>query len=401
MRFLKLILIISLLVSVIGLPIYYFFFLPPIKPLEELYEIETPSKKEVKQVISATGTLKLKDRIKVGSMVTGKIKHLYVEENDFVEEGQLLAEIDTGLGDTEVREAQGAYEKALAELEYQEATFKRKQQLFQEQFLSDADLQEAKRNYLTTLADVKALKASYDKHLMSFKNHQLYAPASGIVLHLDVARGEKVSSDLEGGALLSLAPDVKQIEAELEISEKDIGQLQKGQKVQMIVDTYPNRIFESTIHNISFIAKENESDKDCVYQAKAYIDNPHLLLRPGMSVNATIDVASVDSALTVTTRPFLIKQEHLQPLSGLLKLPIQSLSKEEKQALVKSHADGNIQFIWAMCENCLKEIPVEVGITDHLSFEVKSGLKGDEKLIVDVMEDDEMQKVYETFYRKL
>lgn len=401
MRFLKLVFTILLILSVIVFPVYYFFFLPPKKPVDQLYETEVPIKKEIKQMISAIGTLKLKDQIKIGSIVTGRVRAIHVEENDSVREGQLLIEIDSGLGDTEVREAQGAYEKALAELEYQEAAFKRKQQLFEEHFLSDADLQEVQRDYRKTLADVKILKATYEKELIAFENHKIYAPTSGVVIHMDVAKGEKVSSSLEGGDLLLLAPDVKQIEAELEISEKDIGQIQKGQKVQMIVDTYPNRVFDSTVHHISFTAKEEDSDGECVYQAKAYIDNPQLLLRPGMSVNATIDVAAVDSALTVTSRVFIIKQEHLQSISELLNFSVKPMDKDEKQTLIKLHADNNMKFIWAVCKDCFQEIPIEIGITDHISFEIKSGLKGDEKLIVDVMEDDEMQKIYDKFYRKL
>jgi HlyD family secretion protein len=399
MRFLKLTFIILLIAVVIGSSIYY-FSLPATTPIDQLYEVEVPNKKEVKQVISATGSLKLKDQVKIGSVVTGKVKALYVEESDPVQEGQLLVEIDTGLGDTEVREAQGAYDRAIAELEYQEANFKRKKQLFEEQFLSDADLEEARRNYRTTLADIKALKATYEKKLISFENNKVYAPASGIIIHIDVAKGEKVTSDIEGGTLLSLAPDVKQIEAELNISEKDIGQIQKGQKIQMVVDTYPNRIFESNIHNISFTAKRGD-EKECTYQAKAYIDNPHLLLRPGMSVNATIDVAAVNEALTVTSRAFLIKQEHLQPIGEILKLPIKALDKAEKETFIKSHQDANVQFVWVVCADCFRETPVELGITDHLSFEIKSGLNGDEKLVVGVAEDDAMKKLYEQLFRKM
>lgn len=400
MRFVKFIFLFLFVSCAIGIPVYYFFFLPSKQPLEELYEIENPSKKNVKQIISATGKLKLKDQVKIGSIVSGRVKTIYVEENDHVKEGQLLVEIDTGLGDTEVREAEGAYERTLAELEYHQATFRRKKQLFEERFLSDADLQEAKRGYLTTLADVKALKASYEKKLIAFENNKVYAPTSGIVIHIDVAKGEKVSSDLEGGELLSLAPDIQQIEAELDIHEKDIGQIQKGQEIHMVVDTYPNRTFKSTVHNVSFTAKPDD-DKECVYQAKAYIENPHLLLRPGMSINATIDVASVESALTVTSRAFLIKEEHLQTVAELLNLSIQPIDKEKKLTLLQLNPDDHIQFIWAICDDCFKEIPVNIGITDNISFEIKSGLKGDEKLIVDIMEDDEMQKIYDKFYRKL
>jgi len=400
MRFIKALFILLLLLSVAAALVYVVFYRSSAPPLSQVYEVETPSSKNLKQVISATGKLKLKDLVKVGSVVAGRIKAIHVEENDVVKEGQLLVEIETEFGDTEVREAQGAYERAMADLEFYEIAFKRKKQLFDEQYISDVELEDAKRHYLSTLADIKTLKATYEKKVIAFESSKVYAPTAGIVIHLDVGKGEKVSSDLDGGELLSIAPDIHRIEAELDISEKDIGQIEKGQSVQLVVDTYPNRVFKSTIHNISFISK-SEDDAECVYQAKAFVDNPRFLLRPGMSVNATVDVAEVDSALTVTSRVFLIKQDHLQAASLLLNLPIHPFDQEEKEALYQSNSDENIQFIWADCTDCFREIPVKIGITDNISFEVLSGLKGDEKMVVDIMEDDEMQKIYDKIYRKL
>lgn len=399
MKYLKLTFIIFLFLGISALT-YYFFFLPPAISADQFYTVEQPVQKDIKHMISAIGTLKLKDQIKIGCLVNGRVKALYVAENDPVVEGQLLAEIDTGVGDTEVRQAEGAYERALAELEYQTAHYQRQRHLFEEHFISEASLQETKRDYLTTLADVKSLKASYEKALITFHHHQIHAPSSGIIIHLEVTKGEMVKSDGEGGTLLWLAPDVKRIEAELEVSEKDIGQIQKGQKVQMIVDTYPNRSFESMIENVNFVAKVEE-DHQCTYLAKAYIDNPHLLLRPGMNVNAKIDVASVDSAWVLTSHPFLIKQEHCQSIAQLLNYTIEPLEKQDKQNVLLAHANQNIQFVWQVCEQCFREIPVEVGITDNLHFEIKEGLKGDEKLVADVMEDDKMQKIYEKIFRKL
>jgi HlyD family secretion protein len=271
-----------------------FFPFSSAKSFDQLDKIETSSENDLNQMIATTGTLKLKRQVKVGSPINGQVRALYIGENDIVGEGQCLVEIDSGIGDTEVREAQGAYEKALAELEYQEASFTRKKQLFKEYFLPDADLQEAKRNYQTALADLKILKATYEKKSLIFENQKICAPVSGIILSIDIAKGEKVFS--EGGALLSIAPDIHTMEVELRIQEKDIRHIQKGQKVQMVVEAYPNQVFESMIHQVSWLVK-TEENKPCTYRAKAYIDNPHLLLRPGMRVHATIDTTAAHSVL--------------------------------------------------------------------------------------------------------
>lgn len=399
MRFLKFVFIL-LILGGLAFSVYYFYFLPEEILEEEFYEVEVPGKRDLKQVISATGNLKLKDLVKVGSLVKGKILVVHVKENETVQEGQLLVEIDTGLGDTELRVAKGTYDKALADLEYHEEGYKRKQQLYYEQFISDSDLQLAKRDYQSALAEVVTSKASYEQQLLNFENNKVFSPTSGMVVHVDVSKGEKVSSDIEGGELLSLAPDIEKIEAKLEINEKDIGQIQTGQKVKMVVDTYPNRVFESTIHTISLTSK-TKGDSESYYLAKAYIDNAHLLLRSGMSVNATIDVSSADSALTVSSRAFLIKQDQLEPIAEIMNLPLNPINKKDKLALQNTNEDKNIQFVWAACEDCFQEIPIEVGITDQLHYEIKSGLSGDERLVVEVMEDDKMQAIYEECFRKL
>lgn len=388
-----------LLAAILGGSTYYLYFYQPVTPSEQLFTVETPLRKEIKQEIAATGSLKLKGQVKIGSVVPGRVQAIHVEENDVVAEGQLLVEIDTGLEDTEVREAEGAYERALAELEFQESNYQRQNQLFEEQFISGAALQEALRSYKTAQADVKALKATYEKKLIAFRDNKIYAPASGIIIHVDAAKGEKVTSDLEGGTLLSLAPDVKHIEAELEIHEKDIGQIKKGQSVQMVVDTYPHKVFESSIQSISFIPLAGV-ENECLYQAKAYIDNPRLLLRPGMTVSATIDVAKTDSALALTSRAFLIKEEHLKPVASLLNYDLNPLDPEEKLNIVADQEEKPTQFIWKECESCFQEIPVEIGLNDQIYFEIKSGLTGGEKCVVDVIEEDQMKNFYEKLYRK-
>jgi len=399
-RLIKFLFSLTFISALIGIPVYYFFFLPVETPTEELFEVEIPQQREIKQIITATGTLKIKDQVDIGSMVSGKIKMIFVKENDNVREGQLLAEVDPGTGDTEVRVAEADYEKALAELEYNEADYRRKELLYADHYISDADFQEARRNYKTSMAEVKSLKAALDKQLISLENNKIYAPSAGIIIDVLALKGEKVSSDVDGGTILTLGPDTRHIEAELEICEKDIGQIQNGQKVSLKVDTYPNRVFESTIQTIGFAGKDR-SDSGCVYLAKVLVDNPRLLLRPGMSVNATIDVAKQDSALTVTARSFLIKKEHLESISDLMQMPIDSIEDHDKEELVEAHPESHIQFLWVACEDCFREVPVEIGITDNVYFEILSGLQGDEELVVDVLEDDKMREFYEKHFRKL
>lgn len=287
---LKMIFSLSLIASLTAL-LFFLNFHHAAAPVIKQLVVETPLEK---QKISAKGSLKIRGQVKIGSMVAGRVRAIHVQENDRVMEGQLLIDIDTGLEDTEVREAEGAYERALAELEYQEANYHRQSQLFSEKFISGATLEDALRGYKTAQADAKALKASYEKKLLAYRDTKIYAPTSGIILHVDVEKGEKVTADLDGGTLLSLAPDVAHIEANIEIHEKDIGQVKIGQPVQLVVDAYPSQVFQSSIQAVSFIPiAEKESEPH--YQAKAVLDNSQRLLQPGMTIRATIEAANTNA----------------------------------------------------------------------------------------------------------
>ena len=158
MRTMKFILIFLLVGGLFATSLYLFIYHPTI-PSASLYTVEIPIKKEIKQEISAAGSLKLKGQIKIGSVIAGRVKAIHVQENDLVAEGQLLVEIDTGLEDTEIREAQGAYERALAEREFQDANYQRQRQLFEGEFISGAALEEALRSYKNGPSGCEGLKS--------------------------------------------------------------------------------------------------------------------------------------------------------------------------------------------------------------------------------------------------
>ena len=101
----------------------------------KFYEAEKPQYRDIKQVVTVSGLLEVKNLVKVSSQITGNIKAFYVKENDFVQEGQLLAEIDTPLGDLELVEAQVNYDDTLDRLKFFEKDYNYHQDLFNHQLI--------------------------------------------------------------------------------------------------------------------------------------------------------------------------------------------------------------------------------------------------------------------------
>lgn len=394
MKWLKFLFFISFLIaSAIGIKQFY-----PSKTESEtsIFEVEAPSLRTISQSISAAGILEVKDQMKIGCLVSGVIKALHVEENQVVTEGQLLAEIETGKGDTELKEAEAHYEKSVIELDFQKKGYERQQELFNKQFIPAAKFEEAEKSYLLAVHQERSQKANLNKKRQEYLACQVRAPTAGVVTAVGVTKGERVSES-STTALFHIAPDIHTMEADFVIDERDIGQIKKGQKVQLIVDTYPGKIFETSIYNINFSPKEKDNVR--TFHAKAYLDNTTQLLRPGMNVSATIDVAIVSSALSITSLPFLIKEEHLQSAAKCLHYKVQGLESKARKDYIVAHPNQNIQFVWKVLDQAFVEIPVEIGVSDSIHFEILGGLQDKDSVVIEVLEEDQMQKIYDHISR--
>ena len=69
-----------------------------------------------KSTVSATGTLSAVRTVQVGTQVSGQVAEIYVDFNDQVKKGQLLARIDPTLQQQAVQDAQARLERAQAQL---------------------------------------------------------------------------------------------------------------------------------------------------------------------------------------------------------------------------------------------------------------------------------------------
>lgn len=364
---------------------------------DDVFEYEEPQVQDISQKIYASGRLQLAGLIKVGSQVRGTLQEVYVSENETVEKNQLLALIDNGKGDTDVREAEGQYNSLVASANFLQLEYEREKALRNEQFASESLYDQAEQAYISARDNAKAALARLERANIDYGNIQIKAPAGGIITKLGLSIGERVQTDLDASVLFEIAPDAKKMVTDLVIDERDIGQIKPGQAIRMVVDTYPNKIFRSTVTSVSFTPKE--VDKNLFYQAIAFLDNTQGLLRPGMTITATIDVASAGDALTITSRAFLLEQENIEQAADLLGYRVELVDPALKNVLIEDETK-NIKFVWIYQDNAFIERPVEVGVDDNIFFEIKSGLTKNDRVVVDVAEKDVLSEFYKRFTRR-
>ena len=225
-----------------GLCIFFAYRLFFKSNAEQLYSTQKMERRDITHIIKATGFLEVEDTMKIGSIVPGIIHKMHVDENEQVKRGQLLAEIDDGKNDTEVKETKAVWDGAEADLVYLEAFFQRQKALYEDDQISKDTFQDATRQLEVAQAEVRLKNASYDKAKLEFDNKKIVAPDDGIVISKIARKGETVTLASPPTLIYLLAKDIKKMNAKLEIDESSVGALKKGATAMMTFDPYPHKI---------------------------------------------------------------------------------------------------------------------------------------------------------------
>ncbi|TNF34929.1 MAG: efflux RND transporter periplasmic adaptor subunit [Gammaproteobacteria bacterium] len=339
--------------------------------------------------VTATGTLQPTNLVDVGLEVSGTITHVYVDYNDQVTSGQILARLDTAQLEARFRQAQAALDLARATVKEAEANLQeasahaiRYQELRKKGLCSIQDCDAAQTALLRAeagldraRAQVIQAQAQLDTDRTALDKAILRSPINGIVLKRHIERGQTVAASLQTPILFTLAESLSQMELHVNVDEADIGLVREGQSASFTVDAYPDISFPAQITQVRFGAQEIEGVS--TYETLLAVDNPQLLLRPGMTATADILVQEIHDTLLVPNAalrfsPPLEHKTESTKSSGILgslfpRRP--SRSQQERITIGKSKQ----QQVWVLRNNEPYAIPVTVGPSDGVMTQIFSG----------------------------
>jgi HlyD family secretion protein len=261
--------------------------------------------------IDATGRLQAVTTVQVGSQVSGTIKALYADFNSQVRRGQVVAELEPSLFQTQVEQAEATVvrmtadvERARVQLEDARLKLARARDLAERQLLPKADLETAQANNRTAEAALKSSeaqlvqgRASLNQSKVNLSHTIITAPIDGVVISRNVDVGQTVAASMQAPTLFEIANDLTQMQVNANIDEADIGQIQPGQPVRFQVDAYPGQTFTGMVAQVRLnpVIEQNVVS----YVTVISVPNPDLRLRPGMTANVTVEVAREDNTLHV------------------------------------------------------------------------------------------------------
>lgn len=347
--------------------------------------------------VPAEGRVTAPDKEVLLSEAAGVVKSVPVRLGDQVKAGQLLMEIyvpralenlaeaESSLARaeanlTKARSGGKSAELAAAELALREAestyslyedALKRSQALYEQGALSRVDLDKAQADYDNGQAALEKARAEYRRLLDSAGQdlQSLQAAVDAARLHLEAARrqasgqglicprdGQVLSVNVEPGDVVSEQTPVltisslNKLEIRGEVPETEASKIKAGQKAEITGNAFSGLKYQGKIAQVGLevVSKSQSQTNDNYLPVIVEIENPGALL-PGYSVDMDITTAEEDA----------------------LVVPVEALVEQD---------EGN--SVWLVKNGESTRVPVQTGISDGLTVQIKSGLELDDQVIL-------------------
>jgi HlyD family secretion protein len=278
------------------------------KKPEEKYRTATVDVGNITQTVTATGTLSAVTTVQVGSQVSGIIATLHADFNSQVKKGDLIAELDPTPFQEKINQNLAALEKARVDMRNAQISLKRQQALKDQGLAPEADFDQAQATYDGAVAAVKQSQAMLASSQTDMRNSKILAPIDGVVVARAYDVGQTVAASFSAPTLFTIAKDLTKMQVSADVSESDIGLIKVGEPVRFNVDAYPDREFRGKVAQIRLNATVNQNV--VTYPVIVDVPNDDLSLKPTMTANVIVDVATVKNILRVPNAALRFRPEN-------------------------------------------------------------------------------------------
>ncbi|MCT4625457.1 efflux RND transporter periplasmic adaptor subunit [Halodesulfovibrio sp.] len=343
------------------------------------YKIVEARTGNVEQQIMAVGEITPIELVHVGAQVSGQITKMNAKLGQFVEQGELIAEIDATPQLNRLRTVKTQITIYYAQLASKKVSVKEAQQslarqkeLAKQRATSQEAVDKAENALALAQAATAEKRALIEKTQIEFENAKadleytkIVSPLSGTVVAIPVKTGQTVNAVQSAPTIVQIA-DLTKFEVKMRISEGDIANVRPGMKVSFNILSAPNQKYDATLHSVDPApihitnSKDGKSatQKDPIYYyGRLYVENHSRLLQIGMTAQCVITIKTAESVVV---------------------LPIDA---------IKCH--GPSCYVWSLsAENIPIKKSVTTGCTNGTTIEITSGISVGDQVILTGMNDD-------------
>jgi len=261
------------------------------------YRFVTVERGNLESVVASTGNQSAVTTVQVGTQVSGIVNDIYVDFNDEVRRGQIIARIDTTLLVSSVQDARATLSRNQAQLDFSRTEFNRVKNLYEKNFATEVEFNQAKYNLDLAQATIVSSEINLERALRNLDYATITAPINGVVVERNVDEGQTVAASLNAPQLFLIANDLADMEILVSVDESDIGLIKEGQTVRFTVQAYDEDTFYGEVKQVRLQSSIQENV--VTYTAVVGVDNTDGRLLPGMTATVEFLIETVDDVMKV------------------------------------------------------------------------------------------------------
>jgi HlyD family secretion protein len=352
--------------------------------------------------VPATGTVEPVRIVEVSTELSGTIKEIFVDYNDKVKAGQVLAVLDDEVAAKQLARARGAH--ALAQAREREARINlgmaeneqgRKQRLAERQATSERELELAVGAFrkAAALLEVRAAElriaaAEVDLAATNLEKTRIVAPIDGVVLRRNVERGQVIAASFQSPVLFRIAADLQHMQVKVDVDEADALSVKQGQHALFKSDGLRDRQVPVVVEKI-YLGPEVVQGV-VTYKAILGFKNDELQLKPGMTTTTEIKVAERRNVLLVPNAALRFvpvaeaDSERPAPIPTAGAVNTAQAASGAPRATAPEQRQPDVRRLHKLVAGKLKSVLAQVGETDGLHTEIISGeVTAGDSIVVD------------------
>ena len=351
---------------------------------ETVYTVqtETSRKRTVTQVVTATGKIFPEVQVAISPEVSGEVIDLPVREGNRVRKGDLLIKIKPDIYADMRDRANAELTSANANLQRNESEYNRARDLFEKGLISNSELEQSNTMYQIARAQYDQAEAAVKQADENLFKTTIYSPMAGTISQLNAELGERVlgTSQFQGTTVMTVA-DLSRMEARVDVGENDIILISIGDTARIEVDALQNRKLNGIVYEIGNTAKTKgfgTQEEVTNFQVKIRITEKDVVLRPGMSMTATIETETKNNVITVPIQSVTTRSPSKDKEGGPAGESDEMASTDSR---IKQKAEKIKEIVFVIENNVAKAVEVTRGISDDSYTEIVSGLEENKEVV--------------------
>lgn len=383
--------------------------------------VEGVRAQDLQAVVSASGKIQPHDTVNISSDTMGRVTALAVDQGSRVKKGQFLMQIDPELLARAAQQQEASAEAARSTMEQlrvaangAEAALKlaqqeevRQQQLWKQGLttresvdqaesalrMRESDRNSANKQIETQQLNIKQQEAALASAKYTLSKVRIESPIDGIVTSRNIQQGETVvvGTMNNAGTVLLTIGDMSNIEAQVEVDETDIPNVELGQIAKITIDAMPGKTFSGKVVEIgnspiSTTTSTTASSQATNFLVKVKVNDDIPDVRPGFTCTADITTATRKKAVSVPIQAMTVREVVLDHEGNVVHDDKAGRGRGGVGAVQAAELPAGqerkeIEGVFVVRDNKALFVPVKTGIAGEKYFEVLSGLKVGDQVI--------------------